>query len=216
MDGLLLDSEPFWKEAETEVFNSIGVPLTNEMCETTVGMRIEEVAEHWYNKYPWNTDEPGKNFADICARVKSGVIERIKKYGVLYPGVNYILSFFKVRNMKMALASSSAMEIINTVVDKFNIRDYFEAIVSAEGEKFGKPHPAIYLNAAQALGAGPDECLAFEDSLNGLRSAFFAGMKHVVIPDSKQFDETWFEIANIKLRRLEDFSAQSLEHLNSL
>ena len=55
MDGLLIDSEPLWQEAEIEVLNKVGVPLTVEMTKQTMGLRTDEVINYWHRKYPWET-----------------------------------------------------------------------------------------------------------------------------------------------------------------
>ena len=54
MDGILIDSEPFWHEAEINVFKKVNIELTDEMCNSTAGMRIDSVINHWYMKFPWN------------------------------------------------------------------------------------------------------------------------------------------------------------------
>ena len=69
MDGLLLDSEPYWKEAEIEVFTGLGVPLTGEMCDTTVGKRIEEVVNYWHELYPWDTTKNDVSFKKVSENV---------------------------------------------------------------------------------------------------------------------------------------------------
>lgn len=215
MDGLLLDSEPFWKIAETKVFNSIGVPLTDEMCDTTVGMRIEEVTAHWHKKYPWDINRQGNSISEISKKVVENVIELINERAEPFKGVNYILDFFVSRKIKSAIASSSAMSIIDAVLDKFDIRNKFVAIHSAEFEEYGKPHPAIYINTAVSLNVKPEDCLAFEDSFVGLTSAKNAGMKTVVIPEQRFFNESRFDVADMKLSSLLDFTNIEFEKLNN-
>ena len=69
MDGLLIDSEPIWREAEKEIFAEVGITLTDEMCFTTVGLRIDEVVNHWHAKFPW--ENPSQEM------VKEKVIDQI-------------------------------------------------------------------------------------------------------------------------------------------
>ena len=161
MDGLLLDSEPFWKEAEIKVFNEIGVPLTSEMCDATVGIRVEEVTAHWHKIYEWDEGKQGNSIIEVSTKVIDEVIRLIIEKAVPFDGVNYIIDFFKTRNIKTAIASSSSMRIINAVIEKFSIKDKFEVIHSAEHESSGKPDPAVYLSTAKLLGELPEFCLAF-------------------------------------------------------
>lgn len=214
MDGLLLDSEPFWKEAEIRVFNSVGVPITSEMCDSTVGMRIEEVVKHWHKVYPWDTNKLNASIDNIIEDVIQNVIELIKDIGTPFDGVDYIIRFFKERNIKTAIASSSASSIIDAVLEKFKIRNEFDIVHSAEFEQFGKPNPAVYLNTAKQLHVAPQNCLAFEDSYNGLLAAKDAGMKVIVIPDKRMTNDTRLDLADIKLASLRTFETKHLEILN--
>jgi sugar-phosphatase len=216
MDGLLLDSEPFWKEAEIKVFNKIGVPLTSEMCDTTVGIRVEEVTLHWHKIYNWDINLTGNSIDEVSNRVIDEVVNLINKKAVPFDGVEYIIEFFKTRNIKTAIASSSSMKIINAAIEKFGIKNKFEVIHSAEFEEYGKPHPAVYLSTAKLLGELPGNCLAFEDSYNGLLAAKNAGMKTVVIPEKRFLNDSRFDIADLKLTLLKEFGIKHLEILNKL
>lgn len=212
MDGVLLDSEPFWKIAETEVFNSVGVPLTFELCDTTVGMRLKDVVELWHGKYPW--DKNIHSLAEIEDTIIKKLVSLIAEKGVLNNGVNNAIGFFESKHLPLAVASSSNMNIIDAVVDKLGLRGHFRVIHSAEFEEFGKPHPATYLSAAKLLGAEPSECIAIEDSLSGLRSAIAAGMKTIAVPEPRLFDNAEFDIADLKLRSLEELKEENFAELN--
>ena len=214
MDGVLLDSEPFWKAAEISVFNSAGVPLTSEMCDTTVGMRLKDVIALWYKKYSWDTKK--KSLTDVEVEIIKSLISLIIEKGVLNSGVIKALNFFESKNLPLAIASSSNMNIIDAVVDKFRLRKHFSVIHSAEFEEHGKPHPATYISAAKLLGADPSECLAIEDSPSGLRSAIAAGMKTIAVPEARSFDKPEFDIADLKLRTLDELNEENFSKLNSL
>ncbi len=215
MDGLLLDSEPFWKEAEIKVFNETGVPLTSEMCDTTVGIRVEEVTEHWHKIYGWDINKEGNSIIEVSKRVIDEVIKLINEKAVPFDGVGYIINFFKSKSIKMAIASSSSMQIINAVSEKFSIKDKFDVIHSAEFEEYGKPNPAVYLSTAKQLGELPEHCLAFEDSYNGLLSSKNAGMKTVVIPEKRFYNDSGFNTADLKLNNLSEFSEKEFIKLSN-
>jgi mannitol-1-/sugar-/sorbitol-6-/2-deoxyglucose-6-phosphatase len=210
MDGLLIDSEPIWREAEKEIFAKVGIRLTDEMCFETVGLRIDEVVEHWHRIYPWN--HPEKN--EIRDLIIAKVIELIMKKGNPLPGVYEILNFFRNENIPLGIASASSRQIIATVVDKLEIRNYFNVIHSAEGEQFGKPHPAVYLSAAEMLNVNPVECLVFEDSFNGVIAAKAARMKVIAVPEDIHLGEMRFHAADYQLKSLTEFSHQLWEKLN--
>ena len=96
MDGLLIDSEPFWRAAEVSVFNQLGFPLTEEMCEQTVGFRIDEVVRYWHDKHPWPELNVEKTASDIVSRVK----ELVHESGVAKPGVYELLEFFEQKKIQ--------------------------------------------------------------------------------------------------------------------
>lgn len=202
MDGLLIDSEPLWENAEVEVFNKVGVPITREMTKQTMGLRVDEVVKHWFNQYPWDTPTQQQVQSDVVAKV----IELIKLKGEAKPGVLELVDFFAKKNLPMAIASSSQTEIINAVLDKIGIRDSLNAICSAEHEPYGKPHPGVYIKASEKLGIAAEFCLAFEDSPNGVLSAKSAKMKCVAVPDEKMKDDTRFCIADLKINSLSEFN----------
>ena len=110
----------------------------------------------------------------------------------------------------MAIASSSMPEIIEAAVDLLDARDLFQALVSAEGEAHGKPHPAVYLAAAKRLGLEPGQCIAFEDSVFGLQSAKAAGMHCVAVPEAHNRSRPEYGIADRVLESLEGFRPEFL------
>ena len=207
MDGLLVDSEPYWKIAEKICFGKLGLTLTDELLRQVMGFRLTEVVEHWYNYQPWGE----KNFeaveADVLVTVKQLIIENANAL----PGVIQTLEFCKNNGYKIALASSSAMSLINVVVDKLNIRHYFDLLVSAEFEPYGKPHPSVFLTTAQKLNVLPTECLVFEDSVNGMIAAKAARMKCIVVPELEKQEELYWQLANFKLVSLEEFKLEMVD-----
>lgn len=214
MDGVILDSEPFWKEAEIRLFNSLGVPLTEEMCETTTGMRLVDVVKLWYEKYPWDLKE--NSFEKVGTSIVDSLIALMKQKGILNPGVTELLEMFTAKKLPMAIASSSDKRIIDAVMGKFDLKKYFKVIHSAEYEDYGKPHPAIYLTTAKMLGVEPQDCLAIEDSFNGVVSAVSARMKTAAYPEKTNFYNPKFAIADIRFRTLKDFTEEEFEKLNNL
>lgn len=202
MDGLLIDSEPIWREAEKEVFSEVNITLTDEMCFTTVGLRIDEVVEHWHQQFPWDTIS--KN--EIKDKVIDKVIELILLKGELLPGVLNTIDYCKNQNLPLAIASASPMKIINAVVEKFELENHFSIIHSAEHEDFGKPHPAVFITTAKLLNIPSTNILVFEDSLNGVIAGKAARMKVIAVPEPIHYENLKFEIADLKLRTLSDFN----------
>ena len=209
MDGVLIDSEPLWQEAEKKVFATVGIHLTTEMCFETMGMRTDEVVAYRYKKQKWHS----KSQEEVADEIMDELEELIRQKGRAMPGVSHIFEFFKKRNVRLALASSSHMRVINTALKKLTLTDVFEIIHSGEFEKNGKPHPAIYVSTLKKLNLHVDEAIAFEDSYNGLIAAKSAGLPTVAIPEQSVWHESKFDIAFLKLKSLKQFSEQHFQTL---
>ncbi len=201
MDGLLVDSEPFWKRAEKEVFGALGLDLSDELLRQVMGFRLTEVVEHWYQYQPWPNANLQKTERDILDCMEAFMQQEASAL----PGVMESLEFIKSKNYSCALASSSSSRLINTIVDKLGIRDYFDLLQSAEYEPYGKPHPSIFLTAAQKLGTQAKYCMVLEDSVNGVIAAKAAKMTCVAVPEHEKWDDPRFSIADYKLKSLIDF-----------
>ncbi|MDF0535147.1 hexitol phosphatase HxpB [Shewanella sp. A32] len=188
MDGVLIDSEPVWQQAEFDILTAKGLPITKAEIAQTTGLRIDEVAEYWYQRFPSDDFDT----AMVADYIIEQVIRYIRQDGKAMIGVNEALQACRTYQLKVGLATSSSSNIIDAVLEQLQIREYFDVIQSAESLPYGKPHPEVYLRCASALGIAPVSCLAVEDSFNGLIAARAARMQTLVIPASSQrHDPRW-------------------------
>jgi mannitol-1-/sugar-/sorbitol-6-/2-deoxyglucose-6-phosphatase len=211
LDGLLIDSEPLWWEAEIEVAKTVGIQLNKTSVLETTGLKVDKIVEHWFHKKPWTT--PSRK--EIEDALVGNLIARVKKEGKEMPGARKVLDIIKKKGVKIALASSSLMSIIDAATEKLGIREFFDEIYSAEFEEHGKPHPGVYLTAAKMLDVAPEQCLAFEDSFNGLLAAKSARIKCVCIPEEMHLENPKLAIADLVLPSLLDFGEAEWEKLAS-
>lgn len=202
MDGLLIDSEPLWRRAERETFAGVGLTLTDNDCRRTTGLRADMVVEYWYERHPWR----GPDRRAVLRRLESRVIELVRAEGRAMPGVEHALGAVRDGGLRLALASSSAGELIEVVLDTLGLEGVFEVVSSGADEKHGKPDPAVYLTTLRALGLPAGECLAFEDSVTGVEAARGAGLFTIAVPDPVAYADPPFDVANLKLPSLTDFS----------
>ena len=209
MDGLLIDSEPLWEEAGKETLEKFNVSLTPEQYASSTGLRTQEWLQHWFHHF--NIDE--KHIPEAEQVVVEKAIEKIVTKGEPLPGVNYIMDFFKEKNFRVGLATSSPMSLANPVVDKLNIRSYLHSITSAEHLPFGKPHPQVFINCVNELSSTALQTLVFEDSFNGMIAAKAARMKCVVIPAHHQQQHNKWLAADVQLKSLEEFDELILSKL---
>ncbi|MFN8308534.1 MAG: hexitol phosphatase HxpB [Chitinophagales bacterium] len=200
MDGLIIDSEPFWRKAEIEVFQTVGLQLTERDCMETTGFRFDEVIDLWFHRQPWTGKSKQQVHDEVLERMEAAILND----AVLMDGVEESLRFFESRQMKMAIASSSAFRLIEACSKKLHRESVFHHLVSAENEIYGKPHPAVFLRAAEILGVEPKHCLVLEDSVNGVIAAKAAKMKCIAIPHPEEFHNPKFAIADMKVRSLKE------------
>lgn len=207
MDGLLIDSEPLWRVAETAAMNAVGVPMVEEDGFLTLGMRTDEVVEFWYARHPWTDKSKKEVEADIVSRV----IGLIRERGAPMPAVRETVTAIANAGYRIGLASSSSTDIINVVLERLDLGAYFEIIQSAEHEPYGKPHPAVYIECASRLGVPPDQCLAFEDSPAGVLAAKAAKMRCIAVPAAELRGDRRYCIADLELTSLADFNLSMLD-----
>ena len=186
LDGLLIDSEPLWRRAEMEVFRTVGVELTEVECHQTTGLRTDQVVAYWLERRSW--DEGRFPAAVITLRINQRVIELVGEEGEAKAGVVAALDYFQGRGLRIGLASSSAMPVIEASIARLGIADRFDVVHSADFEQRSKPAPDVYLGAARRLGVDPSRCVALEDSVIGLRAAKAARMSCIWIPEHSAAD----------------------------
>jgi HAD superfamily hydrolase (TIGR01509 family) len=202
MDGVLIDSEPLWSEATDEVFKKYGIQVTQIQYSTTTGLRTKEFVHYWFSFYKI----PLEKALQAEKEIVETVVQKINQKGKPMPGLSHIFNFFIDRKFKIGMATSSGFAVINTVIDRLGIRNYLQAISSADDLDFGKPHPQVYLNCAEKLDAAPSNCICFEDSFNGLIAAKAARMKCVVIPAPHESQHIKFNAADLKISSLQNFN----------
>lgn len=207
MDGLLIDSEPLWKEAAQEVFRTYNIQLTDEQYLKTTGLRTREFVAHWFRYF--KLDESQLENAETA--VLDLVAQKVALKGKIMPGVKYIFEYFKNIGFKIGLASSSPMRLIKQVTKMLDIDQYIQEATSAESLLNGKPHPQVYINCALALDSLPTECIAFEDSFNGMIAAKAARMTCIVVPEREQYKLEKWAAADLKISSLQNFNTL---HLN--
>ena len=105
------------------------------------------------------------------------------------------------------------MSLINAVLDKLCVRQYFNVIQSAENVKYGKPHPEIFLTTAASLGAKPEECLVLEDSIFGVIAGKAASMKVIAVPDKELAGRREYGVADAVLHSLTEIDEELFNRL---
>lgn len=181
MDGTLLDTQrtfvPAWDYAgELQGVHDMG-KCVFDVC----GMNETGWTNYLVTHFP-KLDLPA---------FKSDMREYIIKHGKVEfkSGAAELLEFLKVNSIKIAIASGSSTESVRHHLTEVGALDRFDVIVGGRDVKQGKPAPDIFLRAAKLLGVKPEDCFVFEDSANGIRAGYSAGMKCIGVPDMIPFDD---------------------------
>ncbi|HEX8182720.1 MAG TPA: HAD-IA family hydrolase [Candidatus Saccharimonadales bacterium] len=178
MDGLLIDSEPFWHKAHIQTVQTYGHELSAEDVRLKAGHKTIEIAQNWIERFELDVTAD-----DLCVQIVDRVIVLIEEDGRTLPGVYEALELFARHDVPMAIASSASPEVIDAVIQKLELSKYILFAYSAVHESKGKPDPAVFLTTAKKLGVEPADCLVFEDALSGIKAAKSAGMKCIAVPE---------------------------------
>jgi HAD superfamily hydrolase (TIGR01509 family) len=179
MDGTLLDTEGAYRAAFLASAAALGHAVDEAFYATLVGVSSRErgplVSARYGPGFPWAE----------CLREYRARKARLLAYGVrAKPGAAELLAELAARGLPCAVATSATRRTALLALDRAGLLGAVAAVVARDDVDAGKPHPAPFLRAAEALGAAPRRCLAVEDSPPGVLAAQAAGMRVVMVPDA--------------------------------
>lgn len=184
MNGVIIDDEPLHEIAFKEACRSQGsIITTKDYRELCMGRSDRAGAEALAKKYRLPI-----TWEDLLQEKKKIYLELTNKGMIPVPGLADALSRL-AKNYRLSVGSSVSRHNIEYVLDKFKIRNFFQALVGRDEVRSGKPNPDIYLKAAERLGIAPAECAGIEDSLTGIKSVKNAGMICIGITTTHTADE---------------------------
>jgi HAD superfamily hydrolase (TIGR01509 family) len=178
MDGLLVDSEVIWEEAETVVLDQYNIKVETHIRNQFIGLRNIDFMGRLQEVYQIPASPQTLNL-----QVVDQLLEFIPLKTHPMPGAREIVAWVHEQGIPTAIASSSPTNIIDAVAESQGWSEIIPVRVSADHVGVGKPNPAVYLEAARQLNVAPEDCLALEDSPNGARAAVAAGMTCYAVPD---------------------------------
>ncbi len=185
MDGVLIDTEKYYFSCWLQASKEAGFPFTKEQalslrsCDARVAeKRMKEIFGEKFDYYA------------IRERRRQLVKETLEQCGLeKKPEVEETLKFLRAKGIKTAVATATPLDRTKEHLTELGIIEFFDSIVSAKEVEHGKPAPDVYLYACEQIGEKPEECIAVEDSPNGILSAYRAGLKPVMVPDLTHPDE---------------------------
>lgn len=207
LDGVIVDSNKYHKNAIKSLFRNYGVQITNK-----------EIIDRIYGRpnRDWIKDFFGDNIK--LKDIKRVSDEKEKLFRDLYShnvkpikGLKDFLNLLTINNILMVVASSAPKSNVNLILDKTGFKKYFSAVLDESSSILGKPNPDIYIKAAYFLGIDPNRCIVIEDSISGVHAAKAAGCK--VIGITTTIAENEFNNVDLIIH---DFTELTIEILNNI
>lgn len=210
MDGLMFDTEFLVIKGWDYAGEKLGYGKLGYMIYKAIGTNSQKTKEIFYEEFG---DKVDVDKLTECTR--EFVYKYYEENGVPEkPYLHEAIEFLHNSGYKLAVASSSRRQTVESHIKGAGLIDYFNAIVCGDMITKSKPDPEIYLKAAQELNVKPEECIALEDSPNGIKSAYNANMQVIMIPDLVKPTEEIKKLITTELKDLGEFISFVKEKYN--
>ena len=198
MDGLLLDTERLWHQAEAELFARHGAEFTHEDQLRVIGTNFEITSRYFAERLGW----PFERRAELVEESTGLMHDLVRVQVDARPGaVELIQGLREHENIRLGLASNSPRFLVDDALATAGLADAFDAIVTSDDVEHAKPAPDIYLLVCRRLGVDPAQAVALEDSASGVTAAKAAGLACIAVP---MFAETDVSAADRVIDSLEE------------
>ncbi len=200
MDGVIFDSERVYMETWKIIGEKYGLDGIEDTCRACIGVNAEETKKIFLSRHGEDVpyDEYRKELRSIMDKRYEKEKFKIKS------GVHEILEYLRSNGIKTALASSTGEKRVKAELEDAGILGYFDSVTGGDNVKRSKPMPDIFLLAAQKINEKSENCFVIEDSYNGIRAGYAAGMRVIMVPDLIEPDEQIKKMTEIILPTLND------------
>ena len=200
MDGTIIDTEKYFRVIWPQAVAHFGYHMTDEQSLELRSLGRPFAIEHFKKLYG-----PEFDYEMVRSYRKQLMEEALQKNGIeLKAGAVPLLTYLKEKHYRTAVATASDMERTKRYLGQLDLLPYFDELISATMVKEGKPSPDVYLYACEQLGERPQDCIAVEDSPNGVLSAYRAGCRVIMIPDHTEPEEELKKLLYARLDSLSD------------
>src|SRR6476469_119656 len=188
LDGVLADSEQWWNQIDAKLLAEYGVNYRGEYHRNVLGVSYQLAVEFYKNVFhiSASTEELMRRRGEIATDFVANRVD-------LFPSAKMTLEQLREMKLALAVATSSVSASARPLLDRTGIRGLFSVVITGDEVQQGKPHPYIYLRAAEKLGISPEACLVIEDSLAGIAAGRAANMRVAAIPDRRFVDPREYE-----------------------
>lgn len=212
MDGTLIDSEVMILDAWKEIASQNNIADIEQTLIKCIGITTKETKAVFRQIY--GDDFPYEMYSKMASTLYR---TKIEKNGIpVKPGVYELFDFLKENHYRIGLASSTRVDVVKSEMKSIGLLDAFDVIVGGDMVTHSKPHPEIFLKSCELLSTAPCDCYAVEDSPNGIRSAYHAGMKVLMVPDLLPPDAEIRQLLNKECKDLLEVRQTLAEENNRL
>ena len=173
MDGVIVDTEPLHRKAYYKMFNEMNIDVSEALFSSFTGQATLQICERLCTTF--NLSQSPKELMHLKRHHFNYLFENDKDL-TLIDGVLDLIKEYHQNGLQLVVASSASMPNINRIFERFDLNKYFKAKLSGADLKASKPHPEIFIKAAQAASVEKNECIVIEDSTNGMKAANKAGI----------------------------------------
>jgi len=188
LDGVLADSEPWWNQIDAKLLAEYRVNYCGEYHRNVLGVSYRLAVEFYKNAFhiSASVEELMRRRGEIATDFFASRVD-------LFPSAEMTLKQLREIKLLLAVATSSVSASARPLLERTGIRSLFSVVITGDEVQQGKPHPDIYVRAAEKLGISPEACLVIEDSLAGIAAGKAANMRVAAIPDRRFVDPREYE-----------------------
>ena len=204
MDGVIIDSEEYHRQTTRNTMKQFGVEMGQDEMAKFAGGGVLDMLKKVQKKYEFEAD-----IAKVAVDKADYFMELIENQEIEIPGVRELITALKNKGYKVALATSNFRRVAEHILLKLNMNETFDRIVCAEDIENFKPHPQIFLLAAERMNLKPENCMVIEDSEKGVNAAKSAGMKCVAFLNKHSINQNT-SAADYSIKDYKDFNFEWL------
>src|SRR5690554_6786205 len=210
MDGVIVDTEPLHRKSYFRMFEDFGIDVSESLYNSFTGQATLPICRTLCQHFELSNQ--AENLMAIKRKHFKYLFENDNDLALL-DGVHDLIKDYYNNDLTLVLASSASMPNINRIFERFDLNQYFKAKISGADLKASKPHPEIFIKAAQLAEKPKDNCMVIEDSTNGIAAAHAAGIYCVGFKSPHSTNQDYSK-ANIVISRFEEIKYNKL--LNTL
>ena len=209
MDGVIVDTEPLHRKSYFRMFEDVGIDVSESLYNSFTGQATLPICRTLCEQF--ELAEKAENLMALKRKHFKHLFENDNDLALL-DGVHDLIKDYHNNDLTLVLASSASMVNINRIFERFDLNQYFKAKISGADLKASKPHPEIFLKAAQLAEKPKDNCMVIEDSTNGIAAAHAAGIYCVGFKSPHSTNQDYSK-ANIVISRFEEIKYANLTGL---